>query len=91
MGKLLISALDNPDLVSANPSVFFRAIEQAGYTYSPAISDYTFEELKFDGNLGIIRDAELRRALTSYYKRIENFGQLAECGRAIARENRTGY
>ncbi len=75
MGRLLIAAVDNPDLVSADPQAFFRAIEQAGYTYSPVISDYTFQELRYDGKIGIIRDAELRWALTRYYKLIENYSQ----------------
>lgn len=77
MGRLLIAAVDDPDLVSADPRAFFRAIEQAGYTYSPAISDYTFQELKHDGKIGIIRDAELRWALMRYYKLIENYSQWA--------------
>ena len=75
MGRLLIAALDNDDLVSADPRAFFRAIEQAAYTYSPAISDFTFQELKYDGKIGIISDDEIRWALTRYYKLIENFGQ----------------
>ncbi len=77
MGRLLIAAVDDPDLASADPRAFFRAIEQAGYTYSPAISDYTFQELKHDGKIGIIRDAELRWALMRYYKLIENYSQWA--------------
>lgn len=77
MGRLLIAAVENPDLASVDPHAFFRAIEQAGYTYSPAISDYTFQELKNDGKIGIIRDADLRWALMRYYKLIENYSQWA--------------
>ena len=77
MGRLLIAALDDPELARADPRAFFRAIEQAGYTYSPAISDYTFQELKYDGKIGIIRDPDLRWALMRYYKLIENYSQWA--------------
>ena len=75
MGKLLLRVLDEPELASADPLAFIRAIEQAGYTRSPTINDYTFEELKSDGKLGIIRDEELRSALTGYYKLIERYDQ----------------
>lgn len=75
MGKLLLQALDQPDLVRADPTAFMYAIERANYTYSPSSENDTFEELKYSGELQIIRNAELRAALTGYYKKFEDFQQ----------------
>ena len=77
LGQLLLRALDDPEVVRANPDEFMRAIEQASYTLSPTINDHTFEEIKFAGNLAIIRDVELRSGLSAYYKMIERYGQWA--------------
>ena len=77
MGRLLLRALDDPAIVRADPSAFLRAIEQASYTLSPTISDHTFDEIKFAGNLAIIRDEELRSGLSAYYKLIERYEQWA--------------
>lgn len=77
MGRLLIAAIDDPALASADPPAFFLAIERASYTRSPNISDFSFEELKFDGNLGIIRDIDLRATLKTYYGLIETYDQWA--------------
>jgi len=77
MGKLLLRALDDSEVVRADPSAFIRAIQQASYTFSPTISDHTFDEIKFAGNLAIIRDEELRSGLSAYYKLIERYDQWA--------------
>ena len=75
MGELLIEALQDSSVVRANPAAFIIAIEQAGYTFLPAINDSTFEELKFTGDLAIIQDEELRASLTGYYKLIKQYAQ----------------
>ena len=75
MGQLLLQALDDPELVHASPGAFFIAIEQAGYTLSPTINDFAFEELKNSGRLAIIQSDETREALTAYYKLIERYEQ----------------
>ncbi len=77
MGQLLLRALDDPALVRADPDEFLRAIEQAAYTFSPTINDHTFDEIKFAGNMAIIRDEELRSGLSAYYKLIERYDQWA--------------
>ena len=77
MGQLLLRALEDPEVVRADPFVFLRAIEQASYTLSPTINDHTFDEIKFAGNLAIIRDEQLRSALSAYYKLIERYEQWA--------------
>lgn len=45
MGRLLLNALDDTEVVRANPFVFLRAIEQASYTLSPTINNVTFDEI----------------------------------------------
>ena len=75
MGELLLQALGQPDPVRADPSAFMYAIERANYTYSPSSENDTFEELKYSGELQIIRNDELRAALTGYYKKFEDFQQ----------------
>jgi hypothetical protein len=77
MGLLLLRALDDPEVVRADPHEFMRAIQQASYTFSPTINDHTFDEIKFAGNMAIIRDVELRSGLSAYYKLIERYDQWA--------------
>ena len=75
MGELLIAALDDEDLAMKDPNAFLIAIEQAGYTLSPSIDDYAFEELKDSGNIAIIGNIAIRESITSYYRMIERYGQ----------------
>jgi hypothetical protein len=67
----------DPEVVRADPHEFMRAIQQASYTFSPTINDHTFDEIKFAGNMAIIRDVELRSGLSAYYKLIERYDQWA--------------
>ncbi|TDJ57365.1 MAG: hypothetical protein E2O41_08280 [Nitrospina sp.] len=76
MGQLLLNAVDDPELVRADPTRFIVAVERAGYTLLPTINDHTFEELKSGGDLAIIRDAALRSALIGYYSLIERLDSL---------------
>ena len=75
MGELLLEALDDASVVRANPAAFIISVEQAGYTFLPLVNDSTFEELKFAGDLSIVRDEELRASLTAYYRQIEQNSQ----------------
>jgi hypothetical protein len=75
MGELLLRSLEDPGTARANPTKFITAIEQAGYTFLPAINDSTFEEIKFAGRLGIIQNEQLRRSIAAYYKLIERYDQ----------------
>lgn len=75
MGRLLLRAIDDPDIARSDPVAFITAIEQAGYTFLPSINDSTFEEIKFAGHLGIIQNEELRGAIAAYYKLIERYAQ----------------
>ena len=48
------------------------AVERAGWQAWPSISRNTIEDLRSTGNLRLIRDPAMRRAISSYYATIEN-------------------
>ena len=75
MGELLLEALEDSSVVRANPLAFLISVEQAGYTFLPAVNDSTYEELKFSGDLAIIRDEQLRASIAAYYRQIEQSAQ----------------
>ena len=73
--QLILAALANPDTVRREPIEFVRALVWAGLTYSPIVSNHTFEEIKSAGELAIIGDAALRIAITEYYQQVRQYGQ----------------
>ena len=73
--QLILTALADPTLASRKPTEFVRALVRAGFTYSPVVSDHTFEEIKSAGELGIIADATLRISITEYYQQVRQEGQ----------------
>jgi hypothetical protein len=48
------------------------AVETAGWQAWPAITRNTIDDLKSTGNLHLIRDPALRRAIAAYYTTVEN-------------------
>lgn len=48
------------------------AVETAGWQYWPSITRNTIDDLRSTGNLRLIRDPALRRAIASYYATVEN-------------------
>lgn len=68
---LLIDALSDASIAEDHPSELFDAVEIAGYSYHPNISDEVYEEMIATGNARIIRDDELRDAIAEYYSAIE--------------------
>lgn len=48
------------------------AVETAGWQYVPSITRNTIDDLRSTGNLRLIRDPALRRAIASYYTSLEN-------------------
>ena len=57
-----------------NPADLVAAVETAGWQYVPTITRNTIDDLRSTGNLRLIRDPELRRAIGSYYLTVENVG-----------------
>ena len=75
---LLIEVASNPSAARQQPGKFLAAIDQAAYTYTPAVNNHTFEELRSTGNIGLLRNAELKSALFGYYQYDETTQQWIE-------------
>ena len=56
---------------SENAAEPTAAVETAGWQYVPAITRNTLEDLRSTGNLRLIRDPKLRRAIAAYYATLE--------------------
>jgi hypothetical protein len=65
---LLIAAAINPEISQNEPEKFLAAVHQSAFTYTPALSSDTFEELRSTGSLGLLRDEKLKAALFEYYR-----------------------
>jgi uncharacterized phage-associated protein len=63
----LQQALNDSDLAIKSSDYFIKSIIQAGWTFEPSISDYTFDELKSSGRLVLIQNKDLRTSLSKYY------------------------
>ncbi|MCJ7468019.1 MAG: DUF6090 family protein [Maribacter sp.] len=63
----LEQAIKDPQLVEKSPDYFIKSIGYAGYTYRPAISNHSFEELKSSGRLELINNEDLRVSIAKYY------------------------
>lgn len=47
------------------------AVESAGWQFAPSIARDTLEDLRSTGNLRLITDPAVRRAIAAYYRRVE--------------------
>ena len=47
-------------------------VETAGWQFVPTITRNTIDDLRSTGNLRLIRDPALRRAIAGYYATVEN-------------------
>jgi hypothetical protein len=54
-----------------NVADLVAAVETAGWQYSPSITRNTIDDLRSTGNLRLIRDPALRRAIASYYATVD--------------------
>ncbi len=54
-----------------NAADLVAAVETAGWQYFPSITRNTIDDLRSTGNLRLIRDPALRRAIASYYATVE--------------------
>jgi hypothetical protein len=55
-----------------NAADLVAAVETAGWQSSPSITRNTIDDLRSTGNLRLIHDPALRRAIASYYATVEN-------------------
>ncbi len=72
--RMLISSVSGQKPEDA--SALLYAIEEVGIAFFFRLSPYTFQELQATGNLRLIRDADLRNALTAYYYQTVDNGDL---------------
>ncbi|MBL4603981.1 MAG: hypothetical protein JKY84_14645 [Emcibacteraceae bacterium] len=70
-GNFILQTLENENLAIESPTKFIRTIERLGGTFRTNVSDNTFEEIKFSGNLELITDEKLRNKIADYYDFIE--------------------
>jgi len=49
------------------PVDFILAVAQGGYTHTTALTSNTFDELRSTGTLGLLRDPDMKKALSDYY------------------------
>ena len=83
----LYDALKNPNFTIEDPQKLAIAIIIAGFLYVPQTTDQTYKELTNTGYLRLIKDVELKRAVVTYYERLESSSQW----NSIAREIQTMY
>ncbi len=64
---LLMDVAEDPSKALEAPVDFILAVFQAGYTNTPDLTSNTFDELRSTGTLGLLRDPDLKKALSDYY------------------------
>ena len=69
--NMLMDVAENPDAEVEYPVLFLGAIDQAAYTYTPTLTNHTFENLRATGDMQLIRSEEVKDVLFEYY----NFDQ----------------
>lgn len=52
------------------------SIAVAGWQYPPTFTTYTIDDLHSTGNLRILRNGELRRVLSDYYRSLEQYSRV---------------
>ena len=55
-----------------NVADLVAAVETAGWQFRPSITRNTIDDLKSTGNLRLIRDPDLRRAISACYTTVEH-------------------
>lgn len=66
-GDLLIEVSADPRVAEQQPAMFLAAVAQAAFTFSPTLNSSTFEDLRSTGNLGLIRNTDIKGALHDFY------------------------
>jgi len=73
--ETVLEALDHGIPRGTDPSDFAIAIDHAGFLYIPSASRRTYDELISTGNLGLLREAQIKDAIAAYY---EAFAELRQ-------------
>lgn len=64
---LLMDVAENPDAALEQPVLFLGAVDQAAYTYTPTLTNHTFENLRTTGDMRLIRSVAVKDKLFEYY------------------------
>ena len=64
---LLLDVAVNPDAALEQPVLFLGAVDQAAYTYTPTLTNHTFENLRTTGDMRLIRSDAVKESLFEYY------------------------
>ncbi|MBL0164133.1 MAG: hypothetical protein IPP82_11000 [Xanthomonadales bacterium] len=75
LDQLLLDTVVKPELVRAEPGHFIYAMTRGGYTFTPNVHGYTFEEIKSSGDLGIFSDPQLSLDLMAFYADVQQKAQ----------------
>lgn len=67
MADLLMRVAETPAAAYEHPIHFIVAVHQAAFTYSPNLTNHTFDDLRATGNLRLLREPEIKKALLGYY------------------------
>jgi len=65
--ELLMDVAGNPAVAAQQPASFLVAVDQASFTFSPALRKATYDDLRSTGNMRLIRDPEIKTRLHDYY------------------------
>ena len=66
--ELLMAVAENPAVAAQQPTSFLVAVDQAAFTYSPALRKATFDDLRSTGNMRLIHDLDMKTKLHDYYR-----------------------
>jgi hypothetical protein len=69
MGQLVYRAATQGNLEGIGDADLVLSLVTAGFTERPLITRHTYDELISTGSLRLIKNAEIKRALSSYYSR----------------------
>lgn len=78
LNQFLIDSAADPGLVRTDPGRFIYAMTRGGYTFSPSVHGYTFEEIKSRGDLGIFSDSQLSLDLMAFYAEVQQKAQWSQ-------------
>jgi len=67
MADMLMRVAEAPATAYEHPILFIVAVHQAAFTYSPNLTNHTFDDLRATGNLRLLREPEIKKALFGYY------------------------
>jgi hypothetical protein len=73
--KVVLAFLEGADV---QPDSLIQAVTVAGWQYPPTFSTHTIDDLRSTGNLRLLRDDSLKRAISSYYQTLRRFERLRQ-------------